>query len=85
MVEGAWNLGGTNGSGLANIQNRIEACGVELKAWGAGKLNPDAEEIKKLQKKIDTMIGEDVTEESKAEFLEVSKKLDELLCRQEIF
>lgn len=52
MVEGAWNLGGTNGSGLANIQNRIEACGVELKAWGAGKLNPDAEEIKKLQKKI---------------------------------
>ena len=31
------------------------------------------------------MIGEDVTEESKAEFLEVSKKLDELLCRQEIF
>ena len=31
------------------------------------------------------MIGEDVTEESKAEFLEVSKNLNELLRRQEIF
>ena len=29
VVEGAWNIGGT---GLANIQHRIEACKVELKA-----------------------------------------------------
>jgi len=51
VVEGAWNIGGTNGTGLANIQHSIEACKVELKAWGASKLNPDTEEIKKLQKK----------------------------------
>ena len=48
VVEGAWNLGGVDGFGLADIQHRIEACGVELKTWGVGKLNPDAAEIKKL-------------------------------------
>ena len=35
--------------------------------------------------KLEVLNSEVVTEESRAEFLEVSKKLDELLMKQEIF
>lgn len=50
VVEGAWNKCGNVGNGLANIKQKIEVCGVELKAWGVEKANPD-KIIKQLQKK----------------------------------
>ena len=54
-------------------------------AWGASKTHSDTEEVKRLQKKVEELSCEDYTEEKKAEFLETSKKLDELLRRQEIY
>ena len=56
-----------------------------MRLWGLPKTKPNAEEKKLLQKKLEVLNSEVVTEESRAEFLEVSKKLDELLMKQEIF
>ena len=66
-------------------EERIRVCGENLRLWGLPKTKPNAEEIKLLQKKLEVLNNEVVTEESRAEFLEVSKKLDELLMKQEIF
>ena len=49
------------------------------------KTHPDTEEIKKLQKQVERLNANALTEESKAEFLEVSRKLDDLLAKQEIY
>ena len=84
-VHGAWDGGGNEGVGLDKIKDKIKACGAEPKAWGAGKSNWDTKAIKQLQKRIDNMISEEVTADSRAEYLEVSKKLDDLLLKQEIF
>ena len=73
------------GHGLEGIKDRIRVCGENLRLWGLPKTQPNAEEIKLLQKKLEVLNSEVVTEESRAEFLEVSKKLDELLMKQEIF
>jgi len=53
--------------------------------WGLSKTKPNAEEIKLLQKKMEVLNSEEVTEESKVEFLEESKTLDDLLMKQEIY
>ena len=54
---------------------------------GFSKTHPDTEEIKKLQKQVERLNvnANAPTEESKAEFLEVSRKLDDLLAKQEIY
>ena len=54
-------------------------------AWGVSKTHPDAEEIKRLQKKIEALTIGELNEENKAEFTEVSKRLDDLLTKQEIY
>ena len=54
-------------------------------AWGTSKTHLDTEEIKRLQTKVEELNCEDYMEEKKVEFLETSKKLDELLRRQEIY
>ena len=56
-----------------------------LRAWGSSKTKPNTEEIKQFQKQLEKLNMEEPTELSKAEFLRVSKALDELLMRQEIF
>ena len=76
---------GNEGLGLAQVKQKIVACGVELKAWGAGKTNPDKEAIKQLQKRLDILNSVEVTEASRDEYLTVSKTLDDLLLKQEIF
>ena len=38
-----------------------------------------------MQKRLDILKSEEVTEASKAEYLAVSKTLDDLLLKQEIF
>ena len=49
------------------------------------KTHPDVEEIKRLQNRIEYLNMRDTIEESRAEFLEVSKQLDEFLLKQEIY
>lgn len=69
---------------IANIQEKIWGCGINLHAWGSSKTHPDTEEIK-LQKHVERLNADAPTEESKAAFLEVSRKLDDLLAKQEIY
>ena len=69
--------------GLPSIKNKIQACGLELLGWDSAK--PDEVAIKELQKRLDRLNEAKNTEENKAEFLEVSKQMDDLLQKQEIY
>ena len=69
--------------GLLSIKNKIQACGRELPGWDSAK--PDEVSIKELQKRLYKLNEAENTEENKAEFLEVSKQMDELLQKQEIY
>ena len=46
VVENAWTMHGIEGFGLAQVKQKIDACGMELKTWGARKTNPNKEAIK---------------------------------------
>ena len=48
VVQEALNMVGSRESGLAAIKEKISACGVDLKAWGATKTEPELEAIKQL-------------------------------------
>lgn len=85
MVLDSWNKGGCAYSGMNNIKERIRNCGSDLLAWGSSKTQPDVEAIKKLQKQVEELSMVDQTEENRTEFLEASKKVDDLLLKQEIF
>ena len=76
---------GSMGSAMANVKERIDGCGRELHAWGVSKTHPDTERKKVLQKRIEVLNMSECTEENKAEFSRVSKELDDLLLKQEIF
>ena len=65
--------------------DKIKECGADLLAWGSAKTTPAVKEIKMLTKKIKKMNEEELTEESREEFLAASKKLDDLLLKQEFF
>lgn len=56
-----------------------------MRAWGASKTNPEAEEIKQLQKHINSMNTKEVTKDSRAAYLAVCEKLDDLLLKQKVF
>ena len=56
-----------------------------MRLWGLSKTKPNVEEIKILQKKLEVLNSGVVTEESRVEFLEMSKNLDDLLMKQEIY
>ena len=85
VVHEGWNKMGGTGSVIANVKERIEGCGRELHAWGASKTHLDTERIKVLQKRIEVLNMSECTEGNKAEFSMVSKELDDLLLKQEIF
>ena len=78
-------MAGSRESGLAVIKEKISAYGVDLKAWGATKTEPEVEAIKQLQNWLDSLNMDDTTDASQAEYLGVSKKLDDLLLKQEIY
>lgn len=84
-VEEAWKVRGCSSSAMAAIQEKIHECRASLSAWGSSKAHPNTKEIKTLQKQIKRLNCEELTVEKKAEFLEVSKKLDGLLLIQEIY
>ena len=54
-------------------------------SWGSARIDPDVEAIKETEKRLDRLNEEEVSETSKAEYLELSKKMDELLQKQEIY
>ena len=54
-------------------------CGAELLSWGSAWTDPDVEAIKEIQKRLDQLNEEEISETSKVEFLDLSKRMDELL------
>ena len=73
-------------SDLASIREKIKFCGEELQAWGSSKSKPNEAAMKTLQNRLEVLNNaEVVTEDSKAEYLSVSKQLDDLLLKQEIY
>ena len=85
IVKEAWTVEHNGGHGLAGIKQIIQSCGDQLRAWGFSKAKLNSEDIKQLQKRLENLNMKVTTEASKAEFLEVSKELDDLLMKQEIF
>ena len=86
VVKDAWDMVGGGEPGLASIKEKIKFCGEELQAWGSSKSEPNDVAIKTLQNRLELLnSAEVVTEESKAEYLNVSKQLDDLLLKQEIY
>ena len=85
VVEEASSREGILPNALETAKQKIKACGVDLLAWGSTKTHPANEEIKQLQNKIEALNCSDYTEESKVEFLVLSRKLDDLLRKQEIY
>ena len=70
---------------MAEVQEKIKACGEELMAWGSPITDPNTIAIKEIQKQLDRLNEAELTEVSKAEFLSLSKRMDELLQKQEIY
>ena len=54
-------------------------------SWGMAWTDPDVEAIKETKKRLDRLNEEEISETSKAGYLELSKKMDELLQKQEIY
>ena len=85
VIKKAWAKDGEGETALTLAKEKIKVYGTELLAWGSSKTNPDTKEIKRLQHRIEALNLAEATMENKAEFLEVSKKMDALLMKQEIF
>ncbi|XP_065633632.1 uncharacterized protein LOC112033392 [Quercus suber] len=85
VIKEVWERNIEDSSGLEAVRQKIKSCGDELQAWGSSRTHPDAEEIKKLQKWVEVLQVAECTVESRAEWLEASKKLDSLLRQQEIY
>ena len=72
---GKWWFGGGGESGLASIKEKIKFCCDELQAWGSSKSEPNKAAMKILQNWLKVLNSvEVVIEESKAEYLSVSKQ-----------
>ena len=85
IIQKAWGKAGEERTGLAAIQEKIKVCGAELLAWGSPITDLDTIAIKEIQKQLDRLNEAELTEEAKAEFLVLSKKMDDLLQKQEIY
>ena len=84
QIQQVWSLSSSGEAGLATVHAKIRACGDDLKAWGDTRAKPKEKEIRILQNQLDKINRVDTTEEIKEEYLAVSKKLDDLLLKQEI-
>ena len=74
-------MAGSGESHLAAVHAKIRACGDDLKAWGDTGTRPEEEAIKSLQNRLDRINRAHTTDESKVEYLENSKHLDDLLLK----
>ena len=84
VVTEAWGSSIEGGLALEIIRQQIAGCGRDLHAWGASKTHPDKEEIKHIQR-LDALDHAPPTEQARNEFVELSKTLDDLLRKQEIY
>ena len=50
--------------------------------WGSAGTKPDEAAMKEIQKRLDRLHEANVTETNKAEYLELSKRMDELLQKK---
>ena len=80
----AWNTYGGAASALDDVKEKIKRCG-DLQAWGAVRSNLDTERIKALEKQVELITKTELIEATKADLAVVSKELDDLLLKQEIF
>ena len=85
VVHEAQGRVGEEGRRLVAVQEKIKLCGVKLLAWGSSSIDLNTRAIKDLQKKLYFLNEVEPTEATKAEQLELSKNMDELLQKQEIF
>ena len=85
VVSEAWVSSEVDGHGLEQVQYKIKKCSEVLSAWGSTKTNPKTKEIKQFQKRLEVLNMEETIEVSRAEFLGISKTLDDLLLKQEVF
>ena len=81
MIKEAWSGDVDGMNGMARLKQKIEVCGADLRAWGSLKSRLNDEEIKQLQKQLEMLNVAESTEESRFEFLTVSKMLDDLLLK----
>lgn len=77
----AWHTTGNGEAGLASIKEKIRSCGVDLMAWGLAKTDPNVDPIKKNQQQLDALTEVETTDETRAEYLEVSERMDDLLLK----
>ena len=84
-VNEAWDGELAVEQGLVSTLKKIQACGLELMKWGSTRPTLDEEAIKQIQKRLDRLNEEEMTTDSKVEYLEMNKKMDELLQKQEIY
>ena len=83
LFRSSVDVGGMNS--MAQLKQKIEVRGQDLRSWGSSKSRPNDEELKQLQKQLEILNEAESTKETRSEFFTVSKKLDDLLLKQEIF
>ena len=81
VVSEAWHANGNNEVGLVSVREKIKHCGLDLIAWGISKADQNNEETKKLQKQLEILTETETIEGTKAKYIEVSKRLDDLLLK----
>ena len=78
-VKEAWDSELVVEQGLASTLRKIQVCGSKLMKWGSARTTPVVEAIKQIQKRLDRLNEGEMTSDSKAEYLELNKKMDQLL------
>ncbi|XP_075637004.1 uncharacterized protein LOC142609317 [Castanea sativa] len=84
VVREAWSTHGDATSALCDVKEKITWCGADLYAWGAARMTPEMERMKVLQKQVELFTKSELIEATKADFVLVSKELEDLLLKQEI-
>ena len=78
-VKDAWDDEVAVEQGLAATLKKVQATGSVLMQWGVARTTLDEEAIKQIQKRLDRINEKEMTAVSKAKYLELNKKMDELL------
>lgn len=55
VITDAWGSVSTLESGLRGMQEKISKCRFSLQAWGASNTNPNVEETKKVQRRVEEL------------------------------
>ena len=77
-------MGGAD-SPMVDVSSKINHCGAILDAWGSTRTKPEVAEIKRLKKVLERLHEGDQNETTRSEFMAASKKLDDLLLKQELY